>query len=148
MFRFTRTKRFFSAYSYDEFMEAARELAAAGKAENPAARVEIRATLDTQHPKYPAVSMVAGDEVDGMPRQTVFPLDEFTKAVWDRAIDVRLDVQAKPNGQPLMLSLAINVVSDPRRLRFYGQYVTQATVERILASFARPRWSVAVGSGY
>lgn len=149
MFRFSRDKRFFArTTSFEEFMQAVTELAETTKKVRPLVSIELITCEDAETHRYAHVTFVADEVDEALKGRKTYALEEFTKEVWERSMDVQLTLKDANDSKPFMICLSLDKRDEPRSMKFYGQAVEQELVDHIRDTFSHSSFFWSIGDGY
>ena len=145
-FRFSRDKRF-RKVSFEEFLSTAKRLHETIAATCSTASVEVFTAEDFSTYNYTTVTFWSEEIRTILEQKKKYALDELTREVWDRSLDVQITWRDEKNQKSFMICMSCDKYADIRRIRFYGQGLDEKTYDTVNRNFRRTSWSYGISDG-
>jgi hypothetical protein len=147
MIRFSREKRFGRSVKFSEFLGVAVALAAAIRAQQPTAQVEVR-TCEDGITYWAAQVTTTGDPdvQELLERRPRYRLEEFSEEVWLRSFEVEMRIHDPSRKEPFAIFLNVNRDTGSHRIMFWYQCVSDV-IETMFSPYRSSSWLYAIGDG-
>jgi len=141
MHRFSRDKRFLEV-SFEQFLATTKEVTKSLSRTRPGLSATFVTCEDLATYAYSTDAFVWRDK-----NRSVYTLEQFTKSVWDKSYSIHLTLKDETTSNSFTVWVSIDRVVSPKSIFFYGQNMSDATLQAINL-FARRSLFWGIGDGF
>jgi len=135
MFRFSRTN-WFGRVGYRQFRDIITNVAKMAREKVSGLEIEVL-TYERFEPaeNYPKATVMSDAAMSGGGQKS-YALDNFTEAVWKKAVEVQLTIRDLASDTSFMICVSCRPHGRPHTIDFYGQGIPEELFTRIYDTYA------------